>query len=326
MVRARSFALQSATVIGVLVAVYAVLIVMKLAGNGQIFATQQIASGIAIGAIYGAVALALVLIYRSTDVINFAQGEMATFCVFISWSLISQNGFPYWGAFVATAVIGAGLGAILQKGVIAPVEGAPLLTLVIVTLGLFEAFNSLSTFIWQAQPKAYPTPFGAGNITVGSASIGKSELGALAVMLIIMGLIYLFFSRTKLGLASRAAAQNPLAARLCGVSVSRMLTLGWALAAAVGAAAGMLVANKLTLDPNMMISVLLYAFAAAVLGGLDNPVGAVVGGFLIGIIQNLIVGSDVLKGIPNLVAFLVIILVLVLRPNGLLGRQTVKKV
>src|SRR5579875_3286899 len=192
MVRARSLAIQSATVVAVIVAVYAVLLALKLAGNGQTFATQQIASGIAIGAIYGAVALALVLIYRSTDVINFAQGEMATFCVFISWSLISQNHFPYWAAFVVTLGIGAVLGAVLQKAVIAPIEGAPLLTLVIVTLGLFEAFNSLSTFIWQAQPKSYPTPFGSGNIRIGSASIGKSELGALVVMLVIMGLIYLF--------------------------------------------------------------------------------------------------------------------------------------
>lgn len=326
MVRARSFAIQSATIVGVIIAVYAALIVLKLTGNGQTFATQQLASGIAIGAIYAAVALALVLIYRSTEVVNFAQGEMATFCVFISWSLITQNHLPYWGAFVATLVIGAALGAVLQKAVIAPIEGAPLLTVVIVTLGLFEAFNAASNFIWQSQPKSYPSPFGNGNVTLLNASIGKSELGALVVMLLIMGLVYLFFSRTKLGLASRAAAQNPLAARLCGVSVSRMLTLGWALAAAVGAAAGMLVANKLTLDPNMMIGVLLYAFAAAVLGGLDNPVGAVVGGFLIGIIQNLIVGSDLLKGIPNMVAFLVIIVVLVIRPNGLLGRATVKKV
>jgi len=326
MVRTRALAIQTATVLAVLGAVYLVLFILKLAGQGQTFALQQLISGIAIGAIYGAVALALVLIYRSTDVINFAQGEMATFCTFVSWSLITQNHLPFWGAFFVTMVIGAILGALLQKVVIAPVENAPVLTVIIVTLGLFEAFNSGTNFIWQSQPKSYPTPFGAGNVKIFSAAIAKSDLGSLVVILIVMLLVYLFFSRTRLGLASRAAAQNPLAARLCGVSVSAMLTLGWALAAAVGAAAGMLVANKLTLDPNMMIGVLLYAFAAAVLGGLDNPVGAVVGGFVIGIIQNVVVGSDLLKGIPDFVAFLVIVIALAIRPSGLLGRQVVKKV
>lgn len=326
MVRARSLAVQSLNVLGVLVAVYAVLIVLKLAGQGQTFAFQQILSGLAVGAIYGSVALALVLIYRSTDVINFAQGEMATFCTFISWSLISQGGMPYWGGFAVTLGIAALLGAGLYKIVIAPVQNAPLLTIIIVTLGLFEVFNSGTNFIWQAQPKSYPTPFGASNITIGSASIAKADFGALIVMLFVMALVYLFFSRTKLGLASRAAALNPVASRLCGVPVARMLTLGWALAAVVGAAAGMLVANRLTLDPNMMIGVLLYAFAAAVLGGLDNPVGAVVGGFLIGIIQNLVIGSDLLKGIPDAIGFIVIIVVLVIRPNGLLGRKSVQKV
>lgn len=326
MVRARSLAMQSATVIGVLAAVYAVLIVLKIAGQGQIFAVQQLASGIAVGAIYGSVALALVLIYRSTDVINFAQGEMATFCTFISWSLIAQVGMPYWGGFLVTLGIAAALGAGLYKVVIAPVQNAPLLTIIIVTLGLFEAFNAGTNFIWQSQPKSYQTPFGSGNISFAGAAISKADLGALIVMLFVMALVYLFFSRTKLGLASRAAAQNPVASRLCGVPVGRMLTLGWALAAVVGAAAGMLVANKLSLDPNMMIGVLLYAFAAAVLGGLDNPVGAVVGGFVIGIIQNLVVGSDLLKGIPDAIGFIVIIVVLVIRPNGLLGRKTAQKV
>jgi len=326
MVRTRALMMQSATVLGVIFAVYVVLVVLKLTGSGVTFDRQQIANGIAVGAIYGSVALALVLIFRSTDVVNFAQGEMAMFCTFIAWTLITQVGMTFWLGFLVTLVIGALLGAGVQRVVIHPVRNAPLLTVIIVTLGLFQVFNAGANFIWQSQPKSFPTPFGRGAINVAGASIGRPYVGALAVMFVVMGLVFCFFNYTKLGLASRAAAQNPVASRLCGVPVSRMLTIGWALAAVVGAAAGMLVANILTLDPNMMVGVLLYAFAAAVLGGLDNPVGAVVGGFVVGIIQNIVIGSDLLKGIPDAVAFLVIILVLVIRPAGLLGRRTVTKV
>ncbi|MHB8577368.1 MAG: branched-chain amino acid ABC transporter permease, partial [Dehalococcoidia bacterium] len=271
-------------------------------------------------------ALSLVLIYRSTDVINFAQGEMATFTTFVAWSLLTQVGMNFWLGFLVTLVLAALLGAVVQRVVIAPVESAPLLTVVIVTLGLFTIFNQLSNFIWQAEPKTFPTPFGSGAISIAGGSIGKPYIGALAVMLVIMGLVAAFFNYTKLGLASRATAQNPVAARLCGVPVGWMLTLGWALASLVGAAGGMFVANIVNLDPNLMVGILLYAFAAAVLGGLDNPVGAVVGGFVIGIIQSVVLGSDLLKGIADPVAFIVIVLVLVVRPAGLLGRRTVTKV
>jgi branched-chain amino acid transport system permease protein len=220
------------------------------------------------------------------------------------------------------ALFGAGI----QRVVIAPIERAPLLTLIIVTLGLFVAVNSFANFIWQAEPKLFPTPFGRGAVHFAGMSLGKPYVGALGLMFVVMALVFCFFNYTKLGLACRAAAQNPVASRLCGVPVGWMLTIGWALAAIVGAAAGMLIANLLGLSPSLMQGVLLYAFAAAVLGGLDNPVGAVVGGFLIGIIQSVIQGSDFLKGIPDPVAFIVIVLVLVVRPAGLLGRQTLKKV
>lgn len=327
MVRARTVATQTGTVILVLLAVYAALLFLKLTGISDVnFDRQQVANGIGVGAIYGSVALALVLIYRSTDVINFAQGEMAMFCTFFAWSIIVDQKVTFWLGFVIVLVLAALLGAVVQRVVIKPVENAPLLTVIIVTLGLFQVFNSSANFIWQSQPKAFPTPFGKGSFNILGASIGKPAVGTIVVMLAVMALVYCFFSYTKLGLASRAAAQNPLASRLCGVPVSWMLTIGWALASVVGAAAGMLVANTLSLDPNMMVGVLLYAFAAAVLGGLDNPVGAVVGGFVVGIIQNVIVGADLLKGIPDSVAFIVIVLVLVIRPTGLLGRRAVTKV
>ena len=327
MVRARTLITQSATVLAVVFAVYAILLVLRLTGLSEVnFDRQQIANGIGVGAIYGSVALALVLIYRSTDVVNFAQGEMAMFCTFISWSLSTQLHMTFWLGFLVTLAIAALLGGAVQRVVIHPIENAPLLTIVIVTLGLFQVFNSGANFIWQSQPKSFPTPFGNGAYHIFGATIAKPYVGTLAIMFVVMGLVFAFFNYTKVGLASRAAAQNPVASRLVGVPVSWMLTIGWALAAVVGAAAGMLVANILSLDPNMMIGVLLYSFAAAVLGGLDNPVGAVVGGFVVGIIQNVIVGADLVKGIPDPIAFLVIIVVLVIRPTGLLGRRTVTKV
>jgi branched-chain amino acid transport system permease protein len=327
MVRARAVATQAGTVILVLIAVYAFLLFLKATGISEVnFDRQQVANGIGVGAIYGSVALALVLIYRSTGVVNFAQGEMAMFSTFFAWSLIVDQKITFWLGFAIVLVLAAILGTVVQRVVIKPVENAPLLTVIIVTLGLLQIFNSSANFIWQSQPKAFPTPFGRGSFNIFGASVGKPTVGTIAVMLVVMALVFCFFNYTKVGLASRAAAQNPLASRLCGVPVSWMLTIGWALASVVGAAAGMLVANTLSLDPNMMIGVLLYAFAAAVLGGLDNPVGAVVGGFVVGIIQNVVVGADLLKGIPDAVAFFVIVLVLVIRPTGLLGRRVVAKV
>jgi branched-chain amino acid transport system permease protein len=327
MVRARALATQTGTVILVLVAVYAFLLLLKATGLSDVnFDRQQVANGIGVGAIYGSIALALVLIYRSTNVVNFAQGEMAMFSTFFAWSLIVDQKITFWLGFAIVLVLAAVLGTVVQRVVIKPIENAPLLTVIIVTLGLLQIFNASANFIWQSQPKAFPTPFGRGSFNIFGASVGKPTVGTIAVMLIVMALVFCFFNYTKIGLASRAAAQNPLASRLCGVPVSWMLTIGWALASVVGAAAGMLVANTLSLDPNMMIGVLLYAFAAAVLGGLDNPVGAVVGGFVVGIIQNVVVGADLLKGIPDAVAFVVIVLVLVIRPTGLLGRRVVAKV
>ena len=326
MVRARSLGVQSLTVLGVLGAVYAVLLVLKLFGSDVTFDGQFVVTGIAQGSIYGALALALVLIYRSTDVVNFAQGEMAMFSTFISWSLITQGHLSWVVAFLVTCVIAAAIGAVVQRVVITPVENAPLLTVVIVTLGLFQIVNQMANFIWQAQAKTIKTPYDGHSLRIFGYSIARNYVGALGVTLVVMALVFCFFNFTKLGLASRAAAQNPVASRLCGVPVSWMLTIGWALAAVVGAAAGMLIAPIVGLDPPFMQGLLLYAFAAAVLGGLDNPVGAIVGGFVVGIIQNLVLGSELLKGIPDPVAFLVIILVLVIRPTGLLGSKTVKKV
>ncbi|HLZ68524.1 MAG TPA: branched-chain amino acid ABC transporter permease [Dehalococcoidia bacterium] len=321
---------QALLIVSPLIVLYLVLAAMKWIFNGDVtFDRQYIVQGIGQGSVYGALALALVLIYRSTDVINFAQGEMAMFCTFISWALITQAHWGWYAALIGTLVFSALFGAIIQRVVITPIENAPLLTIVIVTLGLFQVVNSFAIFIWQAQPKSIVAPYakvGAKSVSVFGASVGRTYVGALAITLIVMGLVYVFFNYTKLGLASRASAQNPVASRLCGVPVGIMLTIGWALAAMVGATAGVVAAPISGLDPTFMQGLLLYAFAAAVLGGLDSPVGAVLGGFLIGIIQNVVGGSALLKDIKDPVAFIVILIVLMVRPTGLLGSKTVKKV
>ncbi len=300
------------------------------------FDFQTVVNGLGVGAIYAAVALALVLIYRSTDVVNFAQGEMAMFCTFIGWSImvggvklfgLELGTLPFWPGFLVTLVIAGVVGALTERIVVRPVENAPLLSIVIVTLGLFSIFNALAAAIWQSQPKPFPTPFPGGPFQVGPLLVNRQAVGTLAVSLVIMGLVFVFFRYTKVGLAMRAAAINPTAARLVGIPVGNMLTLGWALASMIGAAAGMLIAHAILLEPNMMAGVLIYAFAAAVVGGLSSPVGAIIGGLLVGVIEN-VAGSNDLIGseLKTPLAFLIIVLVLTIKPSGLLGRTIAKKV
>jgi len=288
---------------------------------------QQIVSGLATGSIYASVALALVLIYRSMGVINFAQGEMAMFTTFIAWQLI-QIGMPVWAAFGTTIVI-AFLGAVaLERVIIRPVERASQLTVVIVTLGLLIVFNGLAGLIWGYVIKTFPSPFPTTPINVGGASFNSQDLGIIAVSLASLGLISLFFAKTKVGLAMRAAALYPDQSRVLGIRVSWMLALGWGLAAVVGAISGMMVAPVVFLDPNMMQGIVVYAFAGAVLGGIESPLGAVVGGLLLGVVLNLLgtyvefIGNDL--RLPA--AFLIIVVVLLVRPAGLFGQVHVRRV
>jgi branched-chain amino acid transport system permease protein len=288
---------------------------------------QQVVSGLASGGIYASLALALVLIYRATQVINFAQGEMAMFMTFVAWSLM--NHMPYWPAFALTLVLAFLGGAALELAVIRPVQNAPVLTIVIVTIGLFIGLNGLARRIWGNQPKTLESPFSTDPIRIGGVAFSAQDLGVIAVSLVIVGLLFAFFRYTRLGLGLRAAALNPAASRLVGIRVSMMLALGWGLAAMLGAVAGMMAAPPLgSFDPNLMQPILLYAFAAAVLGGVDSPLGAVVGGLAIGVGVNLVgtyvdfVGADL--RLP--VALLVILVVLLVRPTGLFGHEAVRRV
>jgi branched-chain amino acid transport system permease protein len=289
---------------------------------------QQVVAGLGSGAIYAALALALVLIHRATGVINFAQGEMAMFTTYIAWTLTANHGWSYWPAFVATLAFAFVLGVGVQRVVIAPVSDASVLTIVIMTIGLVLTFNGLASLIWSAEIRSFPSPFPNETWQIGGVSISQQDVGTFAVVLVLVALLWAFFQFTKIGLALRASALNPDASRLVGVRVGWMLAIGWGLAAMLGAVAGMLAAPTVLLDPNMMQAILIYAFAAAVLGGIDSPLGAVAGGLLLGVGLNLIgtysdfVGAD-LK-LP--VALLIILIVLLVRPAGLFGKPVTRRV
>ncbi|MCW2691580.1 MAG: branched-chain amino acid transporter permease [Mycobacterium sp.] len=288
---------------------------------------QQLAGGLAIGSVYGSIALALVLIFRATGALNFAQGEMATFTTFIAWTLVVSIGLPYWVGFVITLLIALALGAAIERVAVRPLTRAPHLTLLIVTLGLFFLFNSLSLKFWGSHTRPFPSPFPEGSVRLLGAYVSWVSIGILGVSLIMMALLAALFRFTKIGLAMRAVTSNPTAALLMGINNNRILSLGWGLSAAVGAVAGMLAANRLLLDPNMMQGVLLYAFAAAVVGGMTSPVGAVIGGLAMGVINAVtssisFIGAD----LSTAVTFVVIVLILVLRPAGLFGRPTAVRV
>ena len=296
---------------------------------------QQTASGLANGAIYACLALALVMIFVSTDHINFAQGELSMFSAFICWQLL-QWGVSFWIALPAVALFSFLIGVSIERVILRPLHNAPILSVVVVFIGLLAIFHSLAGAIWGHTIKAFPSPF--PNITfAGSGYIGPHQIGMIAVTLVLLLALFGFFRFTPLGLAMRAAAQNPASARLAGVRVDWMLALGWGLAAAIGAVAGTLVAPAVYLEPNMMASILLYGFAGALVGGISSPGGAVAGGFIVGVLENLVAyfGNLLEKstgvyvvgnGEKLMVALVIVITVLTLKPSGLFGHVTVKRV
>jgi branched-chain amino acid transport system permease protein len=288
---------------------------------------QQVVSGLAQGSIFASLALALVLIYRATDVLNFAQGEMATFTTYVAWSLM-DHGLSFWPAFAVTLVVAFIGGAAVERTLIRPVEHRPEIVIVIITIGLLIALNGLTGWIWGPEVKVFDSPFSLRTIDVGGVIISLEDLGVLAVCLVSVAFLWAFFRFTTLGLVMRAVANSQDASRLQGVRVGWMLALGWGLAAVLGAVAGMMAAPALTLSPNLMLVVLIYAFAAAVLGGIDSPVGAVVGGLALGVMINLLGAYvDFIGGELRLPAALtVLLIVLLVRPQGLFGHRVVRRV
>ena len=285
---------------------------------------QQILTGLANGSIYACLALAVVMIYQAIDHFNFAQGEMAMFSTYICWTMISV-GVPYWLAFFLTIAISFAGGVAIERLIFKPIHNAPVLSHIIVFIGLLAIFNSMAGAIWDHSIKTFPSPFPGGSF---QGLIGMHEVGMFFVTLIMLACIFCFFRYTRIGMAMQAAAANPESAELVGIRVSWMLALGWGLAAAIGAVAGMMIAPIVFLDPNMMLGILLYGFAAAIVGGISNPGGAVAGGFLVGIIENLAgtylpaIGSE----LKLTVALVLIVTVLLFKPNGLFGKSIVTRV
>jgi branched-chain amino acid transport system permease protein len=296
---------------------------------------QQVASGLANGAIYALVALALVMIFVSTNHINFAQGEMAMFSAFICWQLINW-GYPFWIALPATMLFSFVIGVLIERIILRPLHTAPLLSVVVVFIGLLAIFHSLAGAIWTHTVKPFPSPFPNFSFA-GSGIIGPHQIGMILVAVLILALLFCFFRFTPLGLAMRAAALNPTSARLVGINVDWMLALGWGLAATVGSVAGVLVAPVVYLEPNMMAGILLYGFAGALVGGISSPGGAVAGGFIVGVLENMVAYLGYMleratgfyligNGEKLTVALLMVITVLTLKPSGLFGHVTVKRV
>ena len=285
---------------------------------------HQVLAGLATGGIYASVALALVMIHQATHLLNFAQGEMAMFSTYIAWSLINA-GMPYWAAFFLTIAISFVIGVLIQRYILRPIRGQSVLSLVAVFIGLIFIFNSVAGWIFDFTIKSFPSPFPSEPL-FGQRFVSSHELGAIGVTLVVLVLLYSFFRFTSLGLAMRAVAQNPTSSRLVGIRVGWMLALGWGLAAAIGAVAGMMVAPIVYLDPNMMAGILLYAFAGALIGGVDNPGGAVIGGFLVGVLENLLGAYVIGNELKLSMALVLIVTVLIFKPAGLFGKVQVTRV
>ncbi len=316
--------IRPSPVVALLAAVGVFLIVGSVVSD--IFAQQTVA-GLAQGAIFSSLALALVLIYRATEVINFAQGEMAMATTYVAYQL-TLWGLSYWAAFALTLVIAFVLGVVVQLVFVRPVQQKSVLAVVIITIGLFILIDGLVTWKWGGDLKFMVAPFGNNVYHAGSVAFSRQDIGVLLVSILSVILLWLLFQFTKLGLAMRAAAVRPAAAALVGVRVNLMLAFGWGLAAVLGAVAGLMAEPTQFLQPTMMQAILLYAFAAAVLGGLESPAGAVIGGLALGVFLNLL-GQYVGFATAELrlpIAFAVLLLVLLVKPTGLFGRRQVRRV
>jgi branched-chain amino acid transport system permease protein len=288
---------------------------------------NQLVNGISAGAIYASLALALVLIFRSTSLLNFAQGEMAMFAAFISW-LLADKGLPMPLAILGAMAIATVGGAIIERTLIRPVGTDNQLAIVIVTIGLFIFLNALAGWIYGTNGRNFESPFPNESWSINGVNITADDIGNLLVLAVVVFVLYLLFQKTKFGLGLRAVASNKESASLVGIRPGLMLMAGWGMASALGALAGSLTAADRTfIELNLLQGVLIYAFAAATLGGFDSPLGAVVGGLIVGVVQSLslqyIGVFDRLEIAP---AFVLILVVLLVKPTGLFGRQVVERV
>ncbi|HYF96056.1 MAG TPA: branched-chain amino acid ABC transporter permease [Symbiobacteriaceae bacterium] len=285
---------------------------------------QQIISGLATGSLYALAALGLVLIFKTSDVVNFAQGEMAMFGTFVAFSLLTSAGIPYWGAFLLALAFAALFGAAIERVVLRPLARAPLISVLIATLGLYQIINGVAGWIWGYELQPFPAAVSGAPINWGGIIFTMQNALNMGVAVIVMLVFFLLFKYSMLGIAMRAVAENRVAAKLMGVPTDRILALTWGLGGVLAATAGILIAPVTNLDINMMASMQIKAFTAGVLGGFTSLPGAVIGGLTLGVLENLVGQWNSQLQTPF--AFGLIVLVLVIRPAGLLGTIQKKKV
>jgi branched-chain amino acid transport system permease protein len=284
-----------------------------------------IVDGLSMGALYGLLALALVINYRSTRLINFAQGELAMLSVYLCLTFLGR--MTPWLAVPLTLVTTFFIGVLVELLLLRRFKDGRDLNAVILTVGVFTVINSVVLWVYGPIQKSFPSPFGDGVTWFGKVGVSNQSIGAFLAALLILFIFFLIFQHTQIGLALRGVSQNWLAARVVGIRVEGMFSLGWGMAAVLGASAGMLVAPKLFVFPSMMQSVLIYSFAAAVVGGLESPLGAVLGGLLLGVVESLAaawppIGND----LKTVVAMGVLVMVLAIRPRGVFGRRKARQV
>jgi branched-chain amino acid transport system permease protein len=284
--------------------------------------------GISDGMIYAAIGLSLVLIWRGTRVLNYAQGGMAMFTSYIALIVINGTG-SYWLGFVIALAAGLVLGAALERVTIRPTAGKPPLNAVIVTIGLLILIEGAAGIIYGSRNRSFPPPYSIVGAKVGSFALGSGSsptaIFTAVAVLAAAGLLAVLFRFTPVGLRMRASAFNSTVAQLMGVRVGRMTTLGWALAGLIGALAGMLVTPQTFLYPNSMDSIFVLGFTAAVIGGLDSPVGAIVGGLILGVLLSYVTGY-IGSNLPELAGLAILMLVLMFRPSGLFASTASRQV
>ncbi len=285
---------------------------------------SQVVSGLATGCVYALVALGLVLIYKATDVVNFAQGEFVMASGFISYTLLIRYGLPYWLVFCLTILLSAIMGVVLERVVVRPIMTAPIFSIVIATIGASTVMRSAAGIVYGYDVLPLPTIFSKEPIQLGILNFTPMDVGVIGCSIVIMLALYVFFKWTKTGMAMRATAQSQTAAQLMGVSVKQIFSLTWAISAGIGGIAGVLIAPIIYLDPNLG-TIGVKAFAGAILGGFGSIPGAIIGGMLLGVVENLS-GYFFNAGIKQVSTYILLILVLIIRPSGLLGAVAMKKV
>ncbi|MDQ7782676.1 MAG: branched-chain amino acid ABC transporter permease [Desulfomonilaceae bacterium] len=292
----------------------------------MVFFFDLVIGGLAIGACYALVALAMVIIYKTSEVPNFAQGEMAMISAFVAYALIESYGVGFWTAAGLTLLFALCLGVVLELAFLRPAKNPNILGLIVITLGAEMILYGLAGWKWGANQHPFPVPFSEyGGVTYADVIITEINIWTFVTSLVMMLLLFLFFRYTKLGTAMKAVQQNVFAAKAMGIPTRRILTFTWGLSSVTGAVAGMLIAPIATLDPNMMLDPLLKGFAGAVLGGMTSLPGAALGGYMLGLIENFF-GGYVSLEFKSVVAFAVIVLVLCVKPSGLLVRHFERKV